>query len=103
MGLQSNLRLIFPKVWPQSFADMVRVYNNLLIDALKVDSITVYGLLVSYNKDYTFPFKYFMDFSINSYKSVNSYKIEVGERCFFHKIFSVVFFIALLGSDFIEY
>lgn len=90
-----NISQGFDNVLPQAFADMVRVSNNLLIDALRsgkiVDSITVYGLLVSYNKDYTFPLKYFVDFTNNSYK------MEVGKRGFFHKAFSVVVFIGLLG------
>ena len=67
--------------------------NNLLIDALKVgkivDSITVYGLLVSYSKDYAIPLKYFVDFNRNFYN------IEVGEKGFFHQLFSMVLFIGL--------
>ena len=38
----------------QAFGDMIRVSNNLLIDALKrgmvVESISMYGLLMAHNK-----------------------------------------------------
>ena len=49
----------FNHLLPQAFADMVRVASNMLIDSLKrgkvVDTITIYGLLVSYNKEFAIP------------------------------------------------
>ena len=58
------------KCLPQAFADMVRVSNDLLIEALKhgmlVDSISVYGLLVAHNKTDAFPLKYCVNFKPDS-------------------------------------
>ena len=77
---------------PQVFADLERVTSNLLIDSLKrgkvVDAITIYGLLVSYNKEKAIPLKYFANFKDNSYK------LCVGEKEHFHKVFS---YIVLIG------
>lgn len=82
---------------PQAFANMVQVSNNMVIDALErgkiVDTVTVYGLLVAHDKDYTVPLKYFVDFG------TNMYKMEVGENDSFGKVFSLVVFIGLLGAN----
>ena len=82
---------------PQAFANMVRVSNNMVIDALErgkiVDTVTVYGLLVAHDKGYTVPLKYFVDFG------TNMYKIEVGENDSFGRVFSLVVFIGLLGAN----
>ena len=83
----------YSHVLPQAFADMVRVASNMLIDSLIrgkiVDTITICGLLVSYNKEYTVTLKYF---------DGNIYKIQVGERDFFDKIFycTVMYLIGFL-------
>jgi len=62
----------------QVLADMVRVANNLMVDALKVgkvvDSILVYGLLVAYDKQSCIPLKYCVDFQ------TNTSDIQVGDR-----------------------
>ena len=54
VGFKIDISQGFDNVLPQAFADMIRVSNNLLVDAFKsrkiVDSITVYGLLVSTTK-----------------------------------------------------
>ena len=59
---------------------MIGVCNNLLVDALKsgkiVDTITIYGLLVSYDKWYAIPLKYMINFT------ENTYKMEVDNRDF---------------------
>lgn len=54
------------KNFPQAISNMVRTANNLVADALTrgkmVHSVTVYGLLMSYNKARYVPLKYNIDF-----------------------------------------
>lgn len=77
----------------QALADMVRVANNLTVDALKVgkvvDSALVYGMLVSYDKRSCIPLKYYIDFQ------TNTSSIEVGEPGSFSCIFSFIVLVAL--------
>ena len=52
------------RIYPQAFADMVRVAHDILIDALKVgkvvDDVVVYALLVGYDKQDCIPWQVFM-------------------------------------------
>ena len=74
---------------------MARVASNILIDSLKcgriVDTITIYGLLVSYNKEDAVALKYLVDFSNNTYT------IQVGQKDFFEKLICLV--LIGLGSN----
>ena len=59
------------RVYPQAFAEMIRVGHDQLIDSLKmgkvVDNIVVYALLVGYNKEDCLPLKYQANFHNNSF------------------------------------
>jgi len=73
------------RVYPQAFAEMIRVGHDRLIDSLKlgkvVDNIVVYALLVGYNKEECLPLKYQADFHNNSFN------ILVGEKELFTELF----------------
>ena len=79
----------------QALADMVQVANNLTVDALKVgkfvDSVLVYGMLVSYDKWSSIPLKYYIDFQ------TNASSIEVGEPESFSCIFSFIIIISSIN------
>ena len=79
--------------FPQAIATMVRVACNLLRDALKfgkiVKSITIFGLLVSYENAKCTPMKYLADFE------VNSTQVCVGEEDDFKQMFPFIIFYAL--------
>ena len=72
----------------QLFADMIKVSNDLLINALKrgnvVDSVTVFGMLVSHNKGDCIPARHFCDFENN--KCI----MELGQSLNFCKFFSLL-------------
>lgn len=78
----------------QLFADMVKVSNYLLIDALSqgnvVDSVIVFGTLVSHNKEYCIPARYSCDFKTN--KSC----IEFGKSVSFYDFLSFLSFTVLV-------
>ena len=73
------------RVYPQAFAEMIRVGHDRLIDSLKmgkvVDNIVVYALLVGYSKEECLPLKYQADFH-NS-----SFNILVGAKELFTELF----------------
>ena len=85
------------RLFPQAFANMVRVANNLVINSLTsgkiVNSVTIYGLLVSYDKESAIPIKYLSRFSDNTYE------ITVGQKDTFSKLFSWVVFIGVLDKS----
>lgn len=72
----------------QAFANMVRVANDLLLDALKrgkvINAIVVYGLVVYHDEKQCLPMRYICDFS------KNYYIIEVGQETEFYQAFSLV-------------
>ena len=81
------------RVFPQAFADKIRVANDILIDALRVrkvvDYIVVYALLVAYNKEECMPLKYVADFCNNHFQ------ILVGEKDTFHELFPLLAFMTV--------
>ena len=54
------------RVYPQAIANMVRVANDLIVDALfvgkVVDEVVIYALLVAYDKEDCIPLKYLANF-----------------------------------------
>ena len=80
------------RVYPQAIADMVRVANDLMVDALSVgkvvDEVVIYALLIAYDKKNCIPLKYLANFK-NS-----SYEIFVGQEARFHEIFTLLAFSA---------
>ena len=79
---------------PQAFADMVRISHNMLIEALKagkvVDTIIIYGILVSHTKETCTPLRYIAKFHSSSYKLAVG-----GETEFFRKFFPFMVFVGL--------
>jgi len=72
----------------QAFANMIKIANDLLFDALKrgkvINTIVVYGLVVYYNEEQCLPMRCICDFS------KNYYIIEVGQEIEFYYAFSLV-------------
>ena len=83
--------------YPQLFADVMRVANDIVsktIEAGKIiESITVYGLLVSHNKWDAIPVKYSVDFT------TNSNQLLMGDKGSFGELFALVIFVGLLGAQ----
>ena len=81
------------RIYPQAFADMVRVAHDILIDALKVgkvvDDVVVYALLVGYDKQDCIPLKYKASFHDNHYD------ISVGIKDAFDELFPKLTIIGL--------
>ena len=75
--------------FPQAIANMIRVASNLIVNALTtgkiVQTVKIYGMLVSYNKAKCVPLKYYIDFE------KNATEILIGESESFSDIFITLY------------
>ena len=66
--------------YPQAFANLIKVSNTILVNALNsgqlIDTVIVYGLLVSYIDETSIPMKLMLDFTTG-----NNSRIQVAPQC----------------------